>query len=263
MARSAHDLLYVDFDGQRTDPETLMDEGFVDARHLQRVPDLAALVDDPRADPVDRLTACLMLAEWGEPSGYRAVGAVARAPRRPAWFGCRISEFHGVDSTFGELARRVVVSMISADDKGTQLERVACLRELVGIADRECFDDQLGFGVVYGPPEDLLDDVVAAVHRGLPRLDDETALEFDLASQLVDIAAPLTRVDEEKAISLISDVLARTTLALPVRYAFEVVAAGAKPISWEFGRYLLSLGDGRDQDRFEWAIGLRRRRMGQ
>ena len=60
-------LLYTDFDGAAlTSPQPLIGLGLDDDRHLSRVPELTAVVDDPTADPLDRLYACLALVGWGK-----------------------------------------------------------------------------------------------------------------------------------------------------------------------------------------------------
>ena len=61
MADRRH-LLYTDFDGDALDtPAPLVGRGLVDDRHLDRVPGLAAVIDDPTADQSDRLYASLEL----------------------------------------------------------------------------------------------------------------------------------------------------------------------------------------------------------
>ena len=138
-------LLYTDFDGNALDtPAPLVGRGLVDDRHLERVPGLAAVVEDPTADPFDRLFACLALTAWGEERGYRAVArgvfdaaAVARPARSRA--------------PFGLVAAQVGISDAMAERKGTEPARLDALRALIGVADREDFADQLGAAIFTGP----------------------------------------------------------------------------------------------------------------
>src|SRR5689334_12787764 len=180
MADPRH-LLYTDFDGKPlATPAPLLGRGLVDDRHLERVPDLAALADDATAHPHDRLYACLALTAWGEERGYRAVVAAAASPpwhglpqgaadaesQPGAPFGSGVA-LALPRAPFGVLAAQVGISDASAARKGTEADRRAALRALVRVADREDFDDQLGAAIFTGPPHDLVHDVVAAVRRGL------------------------------------------------------------------------------------------------
>ncbi|MBV9922704.1 MAG: hypothetical protein JOY78_17885, partial [Pseudonocardia sp.] len=112
-------LLYTDFDGNSSvSPEWLIGRGFVDDRHRERVPGLAAVLDDPAADPPDRLFACLALTAWGEASGYRAVAASASAP--PPWRGLARGGPRPADTPFGRVAAQVGLSDGMAARKGTE-----------------------------------------------------------------------------------------------------------------------------------------------
>ena len=115
MADPRH-LLYTDFDGDALDtPAPLVGRGLVDDRHLDRVPGLAAVIDDPTADPSDRLYACLALTAWGEERGYRAVEAAA-GPAPPPWRGLP-------RAPFGLVAAQVGISDAMAERKGTEAAR--------------------------------------------------------------------------------------------------------------------------------------------
>ena len=90
-----------------------------------------------------------------------------------------------------------------AERKGTEAARLAALRALVGVADREDFGDQLGAAIFTGPRPRWRHDVVAAARRGLQRLDRRPWPSFDLPCQLVDILEPLVEVDEPTALALV------------------------------------------------------------
>ena len=183
-------LLYTDFDGHALDsPEPIVGRGLVDDRHRGRVPGLAAVLDDPAADPFDRLFACLALTAWGEGSGYRAIVAAGSGP--PPWRGLPRGRLRPGSTPFGLVAAHVGLSDGMAARMGTEALRVDALRALIGLADREDFGDQLGAAVFTGPASAVARDVVAAARRGLRRLDQQPWPPFDLPCQLVDILEPL------------------------------------------------------------------------
>ena len=141
-------LLYTDFDGNALDtPAPLIGRGLVDDRHRERVPGLVAVVEDPAADPFDRLFACLALTAWGEEPGYRAVAAACSTP--PPWHGLPADR---IRAPFGLVAAQVGISDTMAERKHTEPARLDALRALIGVADREDFADQLGAAVFTGPP---------------------------------------------------------------------------------------------------------------
>ncbi len=145
-------LLYTDFDGNAlARPEPLIGRGLVDDRHIERVPGLVAVVDDPAADPLDRLFACLALTAWGEGSGYRAV-VVAAESARPPWHGMSRTAIRPTDTPFGLVAEHLGRSDAMAERKGTETARIDALRALIAIADRVDFGDQLGAAIFTGSP---------------------------------------------------------------------------------------------------------------
>jgi hypothetical protein len=234
MADHRH-LLYTDFDGNPLHtPAPLVGRGLVDDRHLERVPGLAALLDDPRADPSDRLHACLALTAWGEERGYRAVAAAA-GPAPPPW--------HGLPGApFGQVAAQVGISDAMAERKGTEAARLAALRALVGVADREDFGDQLGAAIFTGPPVAVAHDVVAATRRGLQRLDRRPWPSFDLPCQLVDILEPLVAVDEPAALALVGEIVRRDHSPRTLGYVAFLVATGTTPIADALAARIVAVG---------------------
>jgi hypothetical protein len=243
MAEHRH-LLYTDFDGRPLDtPVPLLGRGLVDDRHLARVPGLAAVLDDPTAHPYDRLYACLALTTWGEERGYRAV--VAAAAVAPPWQGPR----RAASATpamprapFGLIAAQVGISDAMAARKGTEAARLAALRALVGVADREDFDDQLGAAIFTGPPHELVPDVVATTRRGLRRLDRRPWPPFDLPCQLVDILEPLVEVDEPTALALVGEILRRDRRVRTLGYVAFLVATGTTPAADALAAHIVAVG---------------------
>jgi hypothetical protein len=234
MADHRH-LLYTDFDGNPLDtPAPLVGRGLVDDRHRERVPGLATLLDDPTADQSDRLHACLALTAWGEERGYRAVAAAA-GPAPPPW--------HGLPGApFGQVAAQVGISDAMAERKGTEAARLAALRALVGVADREDFGDQLGAAIFTGPPVAVAHDVVAATRRGLQRLDRRPWPSFDLPCQLVDILEPLVAVDEPAALALVGEIVRRDHSPRTLGYVAFLVATGTTPIADALAARIVAVG---------------------
>jgi hypothetical protein len=234
MADHRH-LLYTDFDGNPLDtPASLVGRGLVDDRHLERVPGLAAVVGDPTADPSDRLHACLALTAWGEERGYRAVEAAA-GPDPPPWR-------HLPRAPFGQVAARVGISDAMAQRKGTEPARLAALRALVGLADREDFGDQLGAAIFTGPPSAVAHEVVAVTRRGLQRLDRRPWPSFDLPCQLVDVLEPLVEVDEPTALALVGEIVRRDQRPRTLGYVAFLVATGTTPAAEALAAQVVAIG---------------------
>jgi hypothetical protein len=234
MADHRH-LLYTDFDGNPLHtPAPLVGRGLVDDRHLERVPGLTALLDDPTADPSDRLHACLALTAWGEERGYRAVEAAA-GPAPPPWHG-------RPGAPFGQVAAQVGISDAMAERKGTEPARLAALRALVGLADREDFGDQLGAAIFTGPPSAVAHEVVAATRRGLQRLDRRPWPSFDLPCQLVDVLEPLVEVDEPTALALVAEIVRRDQRPRTLGYVAFLVATGITPAAEALAAHLVAIG---------------------
>jgi hypothetical protein len=238
----ADPLLYTDFDGKPLDsPEPLLGRGLVDDRHRDRVPGLVALLDDPAADPFDRLFACLALTAWGEESGYRSV-ALAAASTRPPWHGMSRGRLRRADIPFGLIAAQVGLSDEMAEHKGTEAFRIEALRALVGVADREDFGDQLGAAIFTGPPSVVAGEVVAAARRGLRRLDQVPWPSFDLPCQLVDILEPLVEVDEPSVIALVRQIVRRDPSTHTLGYVAFLVATGTTPAADALAAEIVAVG---------------------
>jgi hypothetical protein len=234
MADRRH-LLYTDFDGNALDtPAPLVGRGLVDDRHLGRVAGLAAVIDDPTADPSDRLYACLALTAWGEERGYRAVEQAA-GPAPPSWRGL-------LGAPFGLIAAQVGISDAMAERKGTEPARLAALRALVGVADREDFGDQLGAAIFTGPPSAVAADVVAATRRGLQRLNRRRWPSFDLPCQLVDILEPLVEVDEPTALALVGEIVRVDHRPRTLGSVAFLVATGTTPAAEALAAHIVAVG---------------------
>jgi hypothetical protein len=230
-------LLYTDFDGNALDtPAPLVGRGLVDDRHLDRVPGLVAVADDPAADHVDRLYACLALTAWGEERGYQAVVA-ATGPAPPPWRGMSAPAV-----PFGVIAAQVGISDAMAERKGTAAARRAALRALIGVADREDFGDQLGAAIFTGPPSAVAHDVIATARRGLLRLDRRPRPSFDLACQLVDILEPLVEVDEPTALVLVAEIVRRDHSPRTLGYVAFLVATGTTPAADALAAHVVAIG---------------------
>ena len=234
-------LLYTDFDGNPlAGPEPLIGRGLVDDRHRERVPGLAAVLDDPEADPLDRLFACLALTAWGEASGYRAVVAMGSAP--PPWHGLPRGNLEKADTPFGRIAAQVALSDEMAARKATQSLRIDALRALVGLADREDFGDQLGAAIFTGPPSTVAADVIAAARRGLQRLDQQPWPPFDLPCQLVDILEPLVEVDEPTALALVVEIVRRDPRPHTLGYVAFLAATATTSAAEALATHIVALG---------------------
>jgi hypothetical protein len=231
-------LLYTDFDGNALDtPAPLVGRGLVDDRHLERVPGLVAVVEDPAADPFDRLFACLALTAWGEERGYRAVAAAFSTP--PPWHRLPADQ---VRAPFGLVAAQVGISDTMAERKHTEHARLDALRALIGVADREDFADQLGAAIFTGPPSAVAADVVGAARRGLQRLDRRPWPRFDLPCQLVDVLEPLVEVHEPTALTLVTEVVRRDRSPHTLGYVAFLVAAGTTPAADELAAHIVAIG---------------------
>lgn len=251
MADPRH-LLYTDFDGHALDsPEPLVGRGLVDDRHRDRVPGLAAVLDDPAANPYDRLFACLTLTAWGEESGYRAVAAAGSA--QPPWHGVPRTRLRQADTPFGLVAAQVGLSDEMAARKATEPLRIDALRTLVGLADREDFADQLGAAIFTGPPSTVAADIVATAQRGLHRLDEQPRPPFDLPCQLVDILEPLVAVDEPTAVALVTEIVRRDPSPRTLGYVAFLVATTTTSAAESLATHIVAVGGRAAADRLAEA----------
>jgi len=136
----------------------------------------------------------------------------------------------------------VGISDAMAERKGTEAARLAALRALVGVADREDFGDQLGAAIFTGPPSAVAHDVVAATRRGLQRLDRRPWPSFDLPCQLVDILEPLVAVDEPTALALVGEIVRRDHSPRTLGYVAFLVATGITPAAEALAAHLVAIG---------------------
>lgn len=251
-------LLGTDFDGVASDPDSVIADGLTDPRHADRVPPLTMLVDDTQAAPLTRLHAAVALATWGESAGYRAVVDATREPVLAPWYGFSIDRKFSVDDTFAWFATAVLSSRRAARAKDTVEDRIAALRALVRIADREYFDEQLEWAVGSGPVDRVAADVVEVVQRGVQRLEDGDAPAFDLPTQLVDLAAALTESDDATGVRLARSVIGVSANGRVLIHATELVARGHGADSLELAEHLGSIGDDEVRRRVARALELRR-----
>jgi hypothetical protein len=246
-------LLLVDFDGQpvtepdgrpSTDPDWVIAAAVDDPRHRERVGPLTALLLDPDTGAWDRFLACYALTAWAEPAGYAATIEAARHPGRTPWRGVSIDRRISVDDTFAQLAQAVGQSSDLSADKGTEDQRIEALRALLAIAADQFFDWQLAFALDDDTLPLVRDDVVAVVRRGVDELAAGVVPAFDLPTQLADLAAALTSLDEELAVDLGHLVAgAASDSRRTLEHLTAIVARGAGPRSLGFGDYLGLIGD--------------------
>jgi hypothetical protein len=246
-------LLLVDFDGRpvtepdgrpSTDPDWVITAAVDDPRHRERVGPLTELLHDPATRPWDRFLACYALTAWAEPAGYTATIEAARDPQGAPWRGVSVDRRWSVDDTFAQLAQAVGQSSDLSGDKGTEEQRIAALRALVAIAADQFFDWQLAFALDRSTLPRVRDDVAAVVARGVEELAAGHLRPFDLPTQLADLAAALTPLDEALAVDLGHRVAgvapdSRRTL----EHLAAIVARGSGPASLSFGDYLALVGD--------------------
>jgi hypothetical protein len=238
------ELLGTDFDGSPTsDLDDVIYEGLDDPRHRGRVPGLVALMNDETAPERERFLACVALTTWAEPAGYEAVISAAGHPKHAPWYDILIDRKFSVDNTFAQLALAVSDSDVLAREKNTLGQRTAAFRALVRIADTEYFDEKLGDGLDSDTVRALLPDLQEVVARGVMELDEGTHLPFDLAAQLVDLAAAVATVDGPLATRLAMDVLGSAAHPHALIHAVAIVQRSKAPECREFGEYLSSIGD--------------------
>ncbi|MGW2341416.1 hypothetical protein [Streptomyces sp. NPDC001661] len=249
-------LLGTDFEGRPTrDPEDVIYEALDDPRHRERVPGLTALLHDPTAHDRERFLSCVALTTWAEPAGYAAVIEAAREPKLAPWYGLLVDRKFSVDNTFAQLALAVGDSDVLAGDKGTWDQRTEAFRCLIGIADSEYFDEKLGDQLDGPTAATLLSPIRIAVAQGVATLASRKPLKFDLATQLVDLAASLAPVDAAAAITLATDVLAQEAHPRALLHAVSIVQRSRTPEARAFAEYLSMSGDDRVRASVQDALG--------
>ncbi|WP_327189272.1 hypothetical protein [Streptomyces xinghaiensis] len=252
-------LLGTDFDGRLTnDPEDVIYDGLDNPAHRERVPGLVELMDDAAAPERERFLACVALTTWGEEAGYRAVIEAAAAPGKAPWYDILIDRKFSVDNTFAQLAVAVADSDDIAPEKGTADRRTAAFRALVGIADREYFDDKLGEILDRDTVTAALGDIRDVVERGVALLSVEKPARFDLATQLVDLAAAVATVDGAQAVELATTVLSAAAHHRPLVHALTIVHRVQGPEGEQFGEYVMAVGDEDVREQAKRALEARR-----
>ncbi|MFJ9180088.1 hypothetical protein [Streptomyces sp. NPDC102360] len=249
-------LLGTDFKGRPTnDLEDVIYEALDDPRHRERVPGLTALLQDPTADDRERFLSCVALTTWAEPAGYTAVIAATRDPKRAPWYDLLVDRKFSVDNTFAQLALAVGDSDVLAREKDTWDQRTEAFGHLIGIADSEYFDEKLGDQLDPPTAATLLVSIRTVVARGVTALTARNPVSFDLATQLVDLAASLSPVDAATAISLATDVLAQDPRPRALLHAVSIVQRSNTPEARAFAEYLAMSGDDRVRSSVQDALG--------
>ncbi|MFZ3561652.1 hypothetical protein [Streptomyces sp. BH055] len=256
-ARRFEALLGTDFEGRPTrDPEDVIYEALDDPRHRERVPGLTALLHDPTAHDRERFLSCVALTTWAEPAGYAAVIEAAREPELAPWYGLLVDRKFSLDNTFAHLALAVGDSDVLAGDKGTWDQRTEAFRCLIGIADSEYFDEKLGDQLDAPTAATLLSPIRTAVAHGVAALASHKPLKFDLATQLVDLAASLAPVDAAFAVTLATDVLAQEAHPRALLHAASIVQRSHTAEVRAFAEYLSMSGDDGVREAVHDALGL-------
>ena len=239
----SNELLYTDFDGNLIgDPEEMILDGLDDDRHRERVAPLAELLNDGNSSDQDRLHACLALVEWAEPVGYAAVRHAALHPRSTPWYGTSVDRFFSVDNTFGLLADAARASQDLAQSKGTLDDRTETLRALIGIADQEYFDSKLEYALDRATIAATVDDIRQVVLRGIDTFGVGVGPNFDLGTQLLDLASVLTEDFEDLAVDLSTELVRAASSPRMLRHALTVVHRGHQEASRTFAEYISMVG---------------------
>ncbi|WP_234390752.1 hypothetical protein [Nocardia suismassiliense] len=242
--KSIRDLLFTDFDGAPVDdPDDVILEALDDPRYQQRIAPLTEFLAEESNPPYERFLACCALASWGERAGYRAIVDAARAGSETAWYGALIDRRYSADETFTQLADAVRVGKDFAREKSTEIERLAALRALIGIADRQYFDWQLAGAIDDTTAAAIRDDVVATVQRAIAALTRGERPSFDLGSQLAGLVVSVATIDESTAIQLGYELAQISTSPGTLIRLTAISSHGTSPDSRLFGEYLGSVGD--------------------
>jgi hypothetical protein len=204
---------------------------------------LADLWNDDSAAVRERFLACVALTTWAEPAGFDAVIAAARDPERAPWYDILIHRKFSVDNTFAHLSLAASDSDDLALEKDTLEQRTEAFRALVRIADAEYFDEKLGDLLDVRTAAAVLPDIRDVVARGTAQLAARRPQRFDLATQLVDLAAAVATVDTNAAVSLAQDVLSHDAGHRPLIHAVVIVQRADTPEAHGFADYLSAVGD--------------------
>lgn len=250
-----HALLGTGFDGEpTTDPEDVIYGGLDEPSHRERVPGIVALMEDSTATERERFLSCVALTTWGESYGYDAVIQAAADPGRAPWYEILIDRKFSVDNTFAQLALAVADSDDMAPEKGTSDRRTEAFRALVRIADSEYFDDKLSDVLDTATVLAVLGDIKDVVERGVASLSAGKTQHFDLATQLVDLAAAVATVDGRTAVGLAMAVLHTASYHRVLTHALTIVQRASGPEIQQFGEYLMTVGNGQIRAQVRQAL---------
>jgi hypothetical protein len=254
----ADELLGLDFDGNPVpDPYELIDTGLTDPRHRDRVPELAELLANNAAPEQDRFLACFALTAWAEPRGYAAVIDAAAVGKRTPWYDTLIDRMYSVDNTFAHLAVAISDGEDLATSKGTEPQRTEAVRALVGIADKEYFDGKLEYLLDDNTIAAVIDDIASVVRKGVRSLIKGETRGFDLATQLIDLAAAVASVDGSAAIALGTDVVSAESHHRPLNHAIAIVYRAKGAEGRVFGEYLKTIGDEKIREQVDEVLASR------
>jgi hypothetical protein len=235
-------LLLTDFDGAPVDdPEEVILGALADDRYRERIAPLAMVLTDGKAEPYDRFLACYALTCWAEPVGYQAVQQAA-VSGEVVWRDVLVNARYSVDETFAQLAGAVAQGRELAVRKGTEQQRLAALRALVGIADEQFFDWKLAFALDEASVPYVFDILSDVIRRGVARLKHGLRPEFDLCAQLADLAATITPVDEQLAVALGVELVGFDSSPKTITQLAAIVARGRTNHSSIFADLLSMIG---------------------
>ncbi len=169
----------------------------------------------------------------------------AKLAKRAPWYEVLIDRKFSVDSTFAQLAVAVGDSDEIASDKGTLALRTEAFRSLVQIADGEYFEDKLGEIIDADSLRAVLGDIEEAMQRGIHSLASGVPQRFDLATQLVDLAASVALIDGRTASKFVMDVLRVAPSQRAMVHAATLLQRSRDQEVQQLGEYMKSIGDER------------------
>ncbi|MGW7573597.1 hypothetical protein [Streptomyces sp. NPDC054765] len=188
-------LLFTDFDGESADPDDVIAEA-LDGGYVERTDGLVEILQDESVDPIERFLACCALTSWADPIGYGAVVTAASAPENVVWKDASYDRIHSEDDTFGQLAQAVGSSADMIDERSSAADRIAAARTLFKIVDLVQFDQHVSAILRRDIIGSCLDDICAAIERGIARLAIRKQLTFDLGFQIALLVVAIAPFDE-------------------------------------------------------------------
>ncbi|MCX5193069.1 hypothetical protein OOK31_04040 [Streptomyces sp. NBC_00249] len=239
-------LLGTDFEGNRTDDvDDVIYGGYDHFEHRDRVPGLVALLGDISAPDRERYLACLALVAWGEPVGYQAIREATRDPRAAPWYDLVMDRKFSVDSSYGKFSEATADSRELAEEKNSSALRLETFRSLIGVADREYFEEKLGDYLEEPVVRACLPDIREVIARGLESIESGVRCRFDLPTQLVDLANSIVSVDEELGVDLIMQILHAAPADRTMIHAVTGVYRATGPAGRSLAEYLALTGNER------------------